>query len=106
MRQENKKSHAIAQAVSRRPVTTKARIRPRISPCGISGGQSGTGSGFSPNYSVFPCQYYFTVALHTHTHTHTPLVATVHRHSLISMDNNNDNPVFLHQSPLTLTKLL
>jgi hypothetical protein len=36
----------MAQAVSRRPLTTEARIRSPVIPCGICGGQSGTGIGF------------------------------------------------------------
>jgi hypothetical protein len=56
----------MAQAVSRRPLTTEARIRARFNPCGICGGRSGTGTGFSPSSSVFPCQYNSTVALQTH----------------------------------------
>jgi hypothetical protein len=56
----------MAQAVSRRPLTAEARVRVRVSPCEICGGQSGTGTGLSPNSSVFPCQYHSTVALQTH----------------------------------------
>jgi hypothetical protein len=54
---------AMAQAVSRRPLTAEARVRFRVSSCGICGGQSGTGTGFSPNTSVYPCQFHSTGAL-------------------------------------------
>jgi hypothetical protein len=36
---------ALAQAVSRRPLTAESRV----SPCGICGEQSGIGTGFSPS---------------------------------------------------------
>jgi hypothetical protein len=52
----------MAQAVSRRPLTAEARVRSRVSPCGICGGQSGTGTGFSPSTSVFPYQFHSTGA--------------------------------------------
>jgi hypothetical protein len=38
--------HAMAQIVSRRAPTMEARVRTWVSPCGICGGQSGTGTGF------------------------------------------------------------
>jgi hypothetical protein len=57
---------AMAQVVSRRPLTAEARVRDRVNPCGICGGQSGTGTGFSTSSSVFPCQYHSTVAPQTH----------------------------------------
>jgi hypothetical protein len=46
---------AIAQAVSRRPLTLEAWVEFQVGPCEICGGQSGTGTGFAT--LVFPCQY-------------------------------------------------
>jgi hypothetical protein len=56
----------MAPVVNRRPLTAEARVRARVNPCGICGGQSGTGTGFSASSSVFPWQYHSTVALQTH----------------------------------------
>jgi hypothetical protein len=52
----------MAQAVSRRPPTVEARVRSRVGPCGICGGQRCTGTGFSLSTSVFPFQFHFTGA--------------------------------------------
>jgi hypothetical protein len=52
----------MGRAVSRRPVTAEARVRSRVSPCGICGGQSGTATVFSPSTSGFPCQFHSTGA--------------------------------------------
>jgi hypothetical protein len=49
-----------ANVVSRRPLTAEARVSPRV----IYGRQSGTGTGFSQSFSVFPC-HHPTVTLHT-----------------------------------------
>jgi hypothetical protein len=56
------KGRDMAQAVSRRPLNPQARVRSRVSPCGICGGQSGIGIYFSPSTSVFPCQFHSTGA--------------------------------------------
>jgi hypothetical protein len=64
-----------------------------VSPGGICGGQSDTGTGMSPSSAIFPCQYHSTVALHTHISsggwTIGPVVATGQTWSHpISMNNS------------------
>jgi hypothetical protein len=49
---------AMAQVVSRQPLTAEARALSLASPYEICGRQSGTGTDFSPSTSVFPCQYH------------------------------------------------
>jgi hypothetical protein len=58
----------MAQAVSRPPLTSEARIRAQVSPFGFYGGQIGTGTAFSTSSSFlgFHCRYYSTVAFHAH----------------------------------------
>jgi hypothetical protein len=50
---------SMAQAGSRRPVTAEARVRSQVSPCGIFGGQSVTGTVFFPEYFGFPLSVSF-----------------------------------------------
>jgi hypothetical protein len=47
----------MAQAVSRRPLTAEARVRSRVSLCGVCGGQSGTGTAFSPSCRFSPANF-------------------------------------------------
>jgi hypothetical protein len=44
----------MAQVVSCRILTTETWVRDRASPCGICGGQSDTGAGFSPSSLFSP----------------------------------------------------
>jgi hypothetical protein len=45
---------AVAQAVSRRPLTAESQVRARVNPCGICGGQSGAGTGFLRFIRFYP----------------------------------------------------
>ena len=54
----------MAHAVSRRPPTAETRLRSRISPCGIYGGQIGTGRGFSPQVLRFSPVNFIPPVLH------------------------------------------
>jgi hypothetical protein len=53
----------------RRLLTAEAPVRSHVRPRQIHGGQSGTGTGFSPSTSVFPCQYHSINAPHSSSST-------------------------------------
>ena len=48
------------------PMIAEDRVLSQTTSCGIFGGQSSTGRGFSTNTSVFSCQYHFTTSLFTY----------------------------------------
>jgi hypothetical protein len=49
--------------VSRWILTAEVRLRAQVSPCGICGGQSGSGTGFSLELFGFRLSRHFIVAL-------------------------------------------
>jgi hypothetical protein len=57
----------MSQEASVRLFTGHAQVRSQVSPCEICGGQSGTGTGFSPSISVLP-ESFIPPVLHTHSH--------------------------------------
>jgi hypothetical protein len=61
---ESSLGRAMAQAVSRRHLTAEAWFRSRVSPCGICGGQSGTGTGFFPQELRFSPVNFIQPVLH------------------------------------------
>jgi hypothetical protein len=92
---------AMAQAVSRRPLTAEARIRARVNPCGICGGHSGTGTGFSPSSSVFTGQCIIPPSLSKFISsggwTICPLVAAVQRRLTPNNQSISQSTVSRHQ---------
>jgi hypothetical protein len=78
--------NAMAQTVSCQPLTTEARVHPHINPCGICGGQSSTGTGFSTSSSVFPVNiippWLSILICHLRDEQTSPLVTVYQTHRL------------------------
>jgi len=65
----------MVKAVSHRPLTAETRLRYQVIPCKICE-QSGIGTGFSSDPSVFRCSL-FVLTLQTHLHLHvSPTITT------------------------------
>ena len=58
--------HAVSQAVIRRPLTEKTRVKSHVSPCEICGGHSGSGSGFTVTTAILPYDYHSTNVTYTY----------------------------------------
>jgi hypothetical protein len=56
----------MGHAIIRRPLTAKFDLTPV--PCRICGGQSVTGTVFSPSAWVSPCQYHSTIPTYLFIH--------------------------------------
>ena len=61
-----------------RPLTAGDRDRSQISPCEMCGEQGGNRTGYSPNTSVFPCQY------HSANAPYSPLSVSFRQRSILS----------------------
>jgi hypothetical protein len=68
---------AMAQPVSRQLTTVEAQVQSKASPCGICGGQSGTGTGFSPSTLVFLDHGPSTNALSSFIYHHYYVISAV-----------------------------
>jgi hypothetical protein len=49
--------HNFKRTVTRRPFIAEGQVLPQVIPCGICGGRSGPGTGFSPSTSTVPRQH-------------------------------------------------
>jgi hypothetical protein len=81
--QTNKKTkgRAMAQVVSRWPLTVEARVCARVTPYEIYDRQSGTETVFSPGSSVLPCQYHSIGGMNSrHTGGRSSQIVSPHRH--------------------------
>ena len=78
----------MAQAVSRRPLNAEAQFRSQTSSCQVFGGQSGTGTGFSPSSSVFPVSIILPIIL-THVHQHVARTRRTNGPSLAIFQEDN-----------------
>jgi hypothetical protein len=90
---------AVLHAVSRRVLTAKTWIRARINLCGICGGQSGSGKGFSPSLRFSPVNI-IPPLLHIHScicwgwgggWTMGPLAVYFHRDIVSPHRNKSDD---------------
>jgi hypothetical protein len=71
---------------SRQPLAAEIRVRSQVSPFDICGGQSGTGSGSSPQYSGFPLSLSFhqcSIIRLLSQHFSFPLSVSFHQCSII-----------------------
>jgi hypothetical protein len=97
--------HVAAQVVICRLLTAESRLRAPVRPCGICGGQSGTGTSSSPSPSAFPSQYHSTSAVLSRRMKEETVRSQCHWETLSprrNKSNNNVNVVVLDHKVLSV----
>jgi hypothetical protein len=67
----------------------RPQVRSQVSPCGIFGGQSDSGTGFSPSTSVFRRRYHSTIGTHSGISLNTTLFRRTSGRSLGKLQQTN-----------------
>jgi hypothetical protein len=95
----------MVQAAIHRPVTSEARSLSRVSPCEVCGGQSGTGTGFSPRSSPPPPNTVILPMFHTHYWFYDWSYVVLENDNFVSITKSRKRHTFLTIKPTRCTNL-
>jgi hypothetical protein len=77
-------SCAMAQAVSHQPLATQALVQSQVRPCGVCGGQDGTGTGFLCLLQLSLPASFHQCSTHIHSWITDTITSTYYGHNILS----------------------